>query len=318
MHALNRIVCGLILTIAVGCQSYGPYSPYGMAPGYYSQPNGAIAPQGPTFMPPAGATGPSPQLGPGTTVAPNSSGQWSGSGAGAGSTNSTYEPAGEGTNKPVPTYSDDSLNDSSASSTNRFDSTTDFGSDGAFGRGQSNPGATSPQGTSTAPKSTGAPAGDTRSFDSEATPFEPSSNPTSNSDPIEPFSSRTPTGVKLDFEEPEAESFQEPFRPASNSVTTTTARPNPYDYDREKYTWLRGVVDFDDEQQTWHIIYNLKPNKHDRYGGSSTLASSPQLKGLQPNDIVLVEGRFDPSAPDNIGKPTYQVDHVARLVPKAN
>jgi hypothetical protein len=124
--------------------------------------------------------------------------------------------------------------------------------------------------------------------------------------------------VQLDFEEPDAESFQEPFRPASNTVATSIPRPNPYDYDRQKYTWLRGVVDYDNEHQTWHIIYNLKPDKDDRYGGSSTLANSPQLSGLQPNDIVLVEGRFDLDSRDNIGKPTYQVDHVARLVPKAN
>ena len=122
----------------------------------------------------------------------------------------------------------------------------------------------------------------------------------------------------MDFEEPDAESFQEPFRPASNTVSTPTARPNPYDYDRENYTWLRGVVDYDTTHQTWHIIYNLRPDKDDRYGGSSTLSDSPQLSSLQPNDIVLVEGRFDANSRDNIGKPTYRIDHVARLVPKAN
>jgi len=325
MHCLSRIACGFILASTLGCQGYGPYAPYGMSPGYYAAPNGTLGPQGPTFVPPAGATGPNSQLGPGATIAPGGAGQWSGSGAAgdSGSTNSTYEPPNEGANKPVPTYSDESLDEPSASSDNRFDTGGDFGSDGGFGRGLSNPasaGTPARDAADTNPNSTRPRAIDNRSFDSEATPFESNPQPAADAEAVEPFSSRSSSGVELEFEEPDAESFQEPFRPASNTVSTSipTSRPNPYDYDRENYTWLRGVVDYDTKHQTWHIIYNLRPDQNDRYGGSSTLSASPQLNSLKPNDIVLVEGRFDPNSRDNIGKPTYQIDHVARLVPKAN
>lgn len=100
--------------------------------------------------------------------------------------------------------------------------------------------------------------------------------------------------------------------PVSNGPAEQTAAgkspagPNPYDYDKQNYTWLRGTIDFDKTTRTWQIMYSLNPQ--DKFGGTLTLADSPQFeqKKLRDNDVVLVEGRLD-SATDGAGKPRYRI-----------
>lgn len=93
-------------------------------------------------------------------------------------------------------------------------------------------------------------------------------------------------------------------------------RLNPYDYDRKDFRWLRGVVDYDEADKTWNIIYDLNPDQADRYGGSITLSEDERLSKLPANSVVLVEGYVDTNTRDRSGKPIYRVEQLARLVPK--
>ena len=93
---------------------------------------------------------------------------------------------------------------------------------------------------------------------------------------------------------------------------------SPYDYDRKNYQWLRGKVDFDENDQSWHIIYSLKPDQTDRFGGSITLIDHPDLNKLQNDDVVLLEGKVDSDSPDRSGKVKYRIEKLfGPLVPKA-
>lgn len=98
----------------------------------------------------------------------------------------------------------------------------------------------------------------------------------------------------------------------------TAGRPgvNPYLYDTKGYTWLRGVVDFDDASKTWRITYNPDPVS-DPYGGSLTLSDDEKLGSLLPNDVVLVEGRIDTDRRDRFSKPIYHVANAVVLRPKS-
>ncbi len=93
-------------------------------------------------------------------------------------------------------------------------------------------------------------------------------------------------------------------------------RPNPYDYDRSNYAWLRGVVDFDPSDQTWHIIYNLTPGKDDDLGGSVALVVDPNTTKLSDRSLVQVEAVVDPNQRDKTGKPMYRVIAAHPLTPR--
>jgi hypothetical protein len=106
----------------------------------------------------------------------------------------------------------------------------------------------------------------------------------------------------------------------SESVITAggeTEQLNPYDYDRKNYQWLRGKMDFDEQDQTWHIIYSLRPDQKDRFGGSITLIDHPDLSKLQNDDVVLLEGKVDSDSLDRSGKVKYRIEKLfGPLVPK--
>jgi hypothetical protein len=105
--------------------------------------------------------------------------------------------------------------------------------------------------------------------------------------------------------------------PRMFSVTEANyVQPNPYDFDRKNYRWLRGVVDYDEEDRTWNIIYSMNPEPKDEFGGSITLVNDNRFQVLKTGDVVYLEGRVDSKATDHTGKPRYRVDHLAPLVPK--
>ncbi len=116
-----------------------------------------------------------------------------------------------------------------------------------------------------------------------------------------------------------------PLKPVSSSRTvegradeSSVKRPNPYAYDRNNHSWLRGVVDYDEQDKSWHLIYDLTPDSQDEYGGDITLIDDTRLDFIQNDDVVLVEGRIDSSIRDSFGKPCYRVKKIDRLVPKAS
>ncbi|NOX54828.1 MAG: hypothetical protein GXP27_10400, partial [Planctomycetes bacterium] len=96
-----------------------------------------------------------------------------------------------------------------------------------------------------------------------------------------------------------------------------SGQPHPFAYDRQNYRWLRGIVDYDESDNTWHLMYAAKPDPDDPYGGDITLADHPDLSKLRDGDIVLVEGRVDTASTDALGKPQYRIEKlVGPLVPK--
>jgi len=111
--------------------------------------------------------------------------------------------------------------------------------------------------------------------------------------------------------------FNQPMAAATQSNDETANRPAiPFDYDRENYTSLCGVVDYDPSDKTWNIIYSMKPDSTDRYGGSMTLIDNGGLGNLRDGNVVLVNGTVDANALDRFGKPSYRIEQLNRLVPK--
>lgn len=105
-----------------------------------------------------------------------------------------------------------------------------------------------------------------------------------------------------------------------NSVTARTARLSddggqrkPFGYDLRNYTWLRGYVDFDPQDQRWIMIYSDAPDSSDRFGGSLTLSDHKLLSKIKPQDHVLIEGSVDAASFDQHGKPLYRIDKMVRL-----
>jgi hypothetical protein len=98
---------------------------------------------------------------------------------------------------------------------------------------------------------------------------------------------------------------------------TRAQSPNRFDYDRTAYSYVRGVVDYNSHDKTWHIIYSTNPARNDKYGGAFELIDSPKLHGLQDGDVVFIQGRVHPRIVDAHGKPKYEVgDEVARITYK--
>jgi len=116
--------------------------------------------------------------------------------------------------------------------------------------------------------------------------------------------------------------FAAPMRSVSNG-STVTARPTkfsdagegrkPFGYDTRNYTWLRGYIDYDPQDQRWIMIYSSTPESSDRFGGSVTLQDHQLLSRVKPQDHVLVEGDLNQAAFDQHGKPMYRIDKIVRL-----
>jgi hypothetical protein len=93
-------------------------------------------------------------------------------------------------------------------------------------------------------------------------------------------------------------------------------RPNPYKFDPEGYTWLRGIVTPDPQGVGWRIKYSDNPLDDDQYGGSLKIVGDEKIESLLEEDVVLVKGRVDTSARDRNGKPVYRVENLQRLKPR--
>lgn len=101
------------------------------------------------------------------------------------------------------------------------------------------------------------------------------------------------------------------------AAAVAAARAHHYDYDRDSYHWLRGTVDYDQEDGTWFLIYNLRPDEHDQYQGGMTLAAEPQqLSELKDGEAVLAEGEVDASVHDRRNAPVFRVTAFRPLPPR--
>jgi len=303
----HHLLLGLILT-ACGCHSpYGYQSPYGQ--GYYGQPPGGPVytippgqtPGGGTYVPGLSPPGISqPQLGqPSQTPTLNP-------GSTPGSTPPTYDNSGG----------------------IKFESPNPQNSAPTF---NTNPPASQPDGT-TLNRKVPDPTDDTNGLPSaNKSPLTPTSS-TQINDRNQPFpvspndgSQISPVRVEGGSQQPEEISFEEPLQKTSAVQQTSAVQranlqvasdPNsPYGRDTAHANpqWLRGVVDYDQADGTWQIIYTEFPDQRDVNGGSLTLGNHPDLAKCQNGDVVLVKGGINSAQTDARGKPLYVLDSVKKL-----
>ncbi len=141
------------------------------------------------------------------------------------------------------------------------------------------------------------------------------------SEPAAPTGSTSRLDPASDTSE-QSDPFREPVavQKVSQRETTPTrpaGGPSPYARDPQGYSWLRGVLDFDRQDNRWRLRYSPNPTDGDAYGGEVALELSQDMSGFQPGDVVLVEGDFDPNCADRFGKPCYRVQRlIGPLVPE--
>ena len=302
------IVCGLTVMTAIGCYSHYPSSVYGPSgyPGSYAVPPGTGYPQGSYILPQN-----APLQGSGASLTPNGSFQsqspsangspsrWqpSGSGGDAPAYDSAKNPAPAGGNNPVPDYNDPNGGNGAADEpfgrTDNFGDTEPFDSDPPAGKSSGN---------------TQEPMDAFGSDDDNESPFNDGA--ASNFNEAVPFDEYEPFATPKTPLTPVAA-----IRNVSDSSEVVAVASSPYKYDREKFQWLRGVVDYDSEARSWNIIYNVEPDQQDQFGGSIVLAGADEFETLQNDDVILVEGGVDAKQLDALGKPTFRVDRLVRLEP---
>lgn len=101
-----------------------------------------------------------------------------------------------------------------------------------------------------------------------------------------------------------------PAAPAATTVppaaTTLATPPNPFDHDHQSFRWLRGVIDQNLQDHTWHIRFGHDPD------ATVQLNAPPQtFAKIRPGDVVYVEGVPEPDGY------RYHVDRLfGPLVPK--
>lgn len=272
------LAASALLLVVTGCHPYG-YQPYGYGNGYGYGPTYAPQPQ---YYSPGGGS-PSNGIYVPQTISP------------ASPTPITPTPS-----SPTPTWRPGTTNDNSAPTFNpnpdaggRVPPARDPGDDFP-----GNPGAslTPTTGNVTASLPTfergGLAAAAPPALTAE---IVPSGNKVVSNDPFE-----SPARLPTDLD-------SQPMPPAA-------AKPlNPYEFDRQGYKWLRGVIDYDELSETWSIVYNLTPDATDPYAGSLIVSPHPDLGKLARGDIVLLEGRIDDKLKDRSGKPIYTITKVQLL-----
>jgi hypothetical protein len=279
------------LVYCCGCVAPAPYGGY---PGYYGPPR-YMAPSPGVITSPGPAPYPSPQLGPPLPPGSGSS-NWSPTPATPPTPggNSTFSPTPS--NKPadnlppnypeIPPGTGPGLSPTPQAPQPGDQNSTPFGAEGGSTFDNSRGGAQMPvrKPNGAAEESYASRGQDAAPPGASAEPFEP---------PVERGSHADPQVIPA--------AGQSPARGGGDAA-------NPYDYDRASYSWLRGVVDYDARDKTWQIIYNPKPDRHDRYGGALCLGDHPKLKDLHDGDFVYVEGHINQQHPDTRGKACYEID----------
>lgn len=301
----------LAAALLAGCSNYQPYG----QPGYYG-----FGQPAPIYNPPAGSFAvPGTMQGPATPVAPSGGGPFvppNDPQARFPGSDGTFDPATDVGSSPddnlVPEYDDPG--DFGSSNGGGFGGSPNFEDDSRLDDFNDGPPATDDFGTDFNDD-----FGDD-DFGSDAFGDDDFGDSTSNY-PL-PYDDRG--GVQLDgIESVDADAFEQPLHlqpttaPAHLQETSVrTERPNPYDYDRVRLSWIRGTIDHDEQTDTWNVIYSVRPEPRDEFGGSLTVTGRPELfRALESGDVVLAEGTVDRTTVDPLGKPVYRVDHLVALQP---
>jgi hypothetical protein len=313
-HWMSRSLCAATTLLFAGCMAPGPYT-YGTYPGYYAPPPQYGPPPGGTIVTPGGPGFPAPQLGPSSGPTP------------------AWQPSPSSSPQLSPTPALSPPPSSSTPPGSSFnDSQPTFGPTNAR-RPIDNPVPMPTDRDPLGPATPMAPAGPTQRPSSSNVPF---GAPEGTAEPFGKGAQLTipqRPNVAVDaVATVDPQSFESPIegeRPAKDGLITVSAKAgpggpipkgtNPYSYDRAKYRWLQGKVDFEPRDRSWHIIYSDRPDPHDRHGGDIGLVGSGKLNTLHNGDFVYVEGRVDPQQLDSRGKPLYVIDgdQITRVPPGA-
>ncbi len=298
------LALGLASALMAGCYSpYGYQGQYG-GPGYYGQP-AYQTPGGPGYPGgPAYPGLPGQPLGNGGTYAPGTS---PGTSPTPLNPPSTYD-SGSGINWQDPKNNAPGF-DPNNPGTGRG-SVPDPGDD--LRNSNPNPGASKPTLTPTSGTSQ----------DELTTPFNQTGNSSGGSIGVPEQPAQLTTEPDPFFEPPQQ--LKSSTTSGASKIQTVSYEPpqatklNPYGRDTKHAnpTWLRGVVDYDQKQRTWSILYSTTPDSRDSNGGVLTLANHPNLAKCRLGEVVLAEGAIDASQTDARGKPIYVLDNITPLQPQ--
>lgn len=315
---------GVTLVAGVGCYSPPPYSPgYGypaapMAPSYQMAPGqmapGGVPPGGSYVVPggtvPGTLGAPSTIPGSGPTLAPPTNG--------GGTAPPTYAPGSTPPGNMVPDYDAPGAGD--FDSGNGFGSPPDDGFQQPLQPGNGSPfyeSRATPQPHDNSFADTGQRTSPRNDYLAGLDDFQSNDRPTIPSNLAGGHESVRPAGFQEDARQPTDFGFDpnaSPMPAPQAASSTDSDDDSGFGYDRVNYSWLRGVVDYDPQRKNWHIIYGLPPDPNDEYGGSLTLADGGHLAEFRDSDVVLVKGRIDPLAgQDILGKPLFRVTKAELL-----
>lgn len=77
------------------------------------------------------------------------------------------------------------------------------------------------------------------------------------------------------------------------------------------YRWLQGDLQYDVQNQSWHLIYDYNPD--DTLGGEVTLSGNLPFTPADNDRVYRVTGTFDRNQLDRVGKPVYRVTGAQRM-----
>lgn len=87
-----------------------------------------------------------------------------------------------------------------------------------------------------------------------------------------------------------------------------------FDYD-DKHRWFQGMAEYDAQNRTWHLLYDLNPHVHDQLGGEIQLAGNVPADASYSGKLLRVSGEFDYDLPlDQLSKPVYRVQRIEEVV----
>lgn len=151
-----------------------------------------------------------------------------------------------------------------------------------------------------------------RAADDLSTPFE------------QDETNRTPRNLESENVADSEIPYEQPLvRPASGSdefdgqnasqlTRTVSDTANPYGHDAQ-FSWVKGVIDYDEPSKTYVLIYDDNPSPADQFKGELTLADDhPSLERVRAGDAVRIEGKFDQFEKDGNGRPVYIITKMKK------
>lgn len=100
----------------------------------------------------------------------------------------------------------------------------------------------------------------------------------------------------------------------AHGTTPLVARQPTSELGRDaNYRWLQGDLQYDVQNQSWHLIYDYNPAADDPLGGEVQLGGNLPFTPSDNDRVYRVRGLFDRAQSDRVGKPVYRVSGVQRI-----